>query len=168
MRRLAVLALVVGCSGDDAVELDAREVDARPADAEPSDGRPPIDAEAAACIPGAAPMHQPESGTYCATWTRIDGITDAFARYYDRADVTATGVRWWTSGSGGTKERDATASIDAGCLLVSGFSGSGGQATSDPIRLCWSDAARACGSMTWYQPPPGADGHWSVQLDACP
>lgn len=117
-------------------------------------------------MPGAAPLAAPTPGNYCATWTLLDGL-DAFPRYYDRADVTLTGVRWWTSGGGGAKEYDSSASVQAGCLDLAGFTANGGQMTSDPVRLCWSDASRGCGAMTWYQPPPGADGHWTVQLDAC-
>jgi hypothetical protein len=92
-----------------------------------------------------------------------DGL-DAFPRYYDRAEVTLSGVTWRTEGG---KEYVSSASLQSGCLRVAGFTANGGQMASDPIVLCWSDTSRACGLMTWYQPPPGEDGHWAVQLDAC-
>ena len=162
MRRLATLVLVCGCGADDAVEYDAA-VDAEPADAEPNDGRLPVDAAAVECVVGAAPLTAPVAGTYCTTWTRLDGV-DAFPRYYGLADVTLTGVTWRTEGG---KEYSSSASVQSGCLTVEGFSANGGAMTSDPIELCWSSEPRACGAMTWRQPPLPA-GHWAVQLDACP
>lgn len=163
-RTLLLVALAVaGCGSDDApVELDAG-IDATDAMVIDGDRDSGIDAAAVECIPGAGPMHPPTAGTYCTTWLQVDG-PDAFPRYYDRVDVTTTGVTWRSSGG---KEYNATASVTGGCLLVAGFTANGGAMRSDPITLCWSSEPRACGSMTWKQPPL-ADGHWSVQLDACP
>ena len=163
MRRFLIALLSCGCGDAPPDELDAREVDAQAGDAQPHDGDPPVDAPPAECIVGAAPMSPPTAGTYCTTWTRIDGL-DAFPRYYDRAEVTLSGVTWRTEGG---KEYVSSASLQSGCLRVAGFTANGGQMSSDPIVLCWSDASRSCGLMTWYQPPPGEDGHWAVQLDAC-
>ena len=162
MRRLALLMLI-GCS-DDVIELDASDsaTDAAAIDPDAAQG----DAAAVECVVGAAPLTAPVAGTYCAVWARIDGQTDAAARYFDRVDLTTTTARWWTAAGGGMKEY-VTSAAGGPCLTVAGFNLNGGAMQSDPIVLCWSSANRACGGMTW-KVPPLADSHWAVQLDACP
>lgn len=173
MRRLAALVVMCGCSDDAPLELDARDVDAVAADDGDVTDRP-IDAPPimpTSCTPTGtrlppAPQVPPATGIYCAAWTRVDGVIDAFPRYYDRVEITLTGARWWASDSGGQKEYNAAAAVDANCLLQDPFIGGGGVSGSDPVRLCWESASVAHGTMAWCN--TSLDAHWDVRLDACP
>lgn len=172
---LLVVALVAGCDGKTAppVEVDAMDTtDAAPPD---PDAIVRIDAppgETPMCTPTGsrsppAPVVAPAAGTYCATWTRVSGILDAYPRYYDRADVQLGSVRWWTSGSGGAKEQVLGAGVVANCLNVDAFVSPGGVSGSDTVKLCWASSTVANGTMAWCSAQ--IDGEqWDVRLDACP
>jgi hypothetical protein len=173
---MAVAALG-GCDGETMVDVDAPplSVDAQ-VDAA-IDAMVEIDAEqppAPECTPGAAaeppaPSNLPVGGTYCATWTRVDGVHDAFARYYDRVDIeldASPTARWWTSGSGGAKEYIAGAG-PSDCLVVAPFVGDGALSGSGDVKICWESETVAHGTMAWCITGV-SDTHWSVRLDACP
>jgi len=163
MKRIAVLVVLVGCDG----ETQPGDVDAVQADAQ-TDARA-IDA-ALSCTPSSSTQPTPGAvapvpGVYCATWTRVDGQQDPFARYYDRADVTLTGVRW--SSSDGGKEYVTAAEVTGGCLGTLPFAPADGGSRSGPLALCWENASIAVGDMAWCS---GGlrDAHWTVRLVACP
>lgn len=152
-------AALLGC-GDD---VKPAEVDAAPdVDAVPVDG-PPRDGGACAGTSTAPPDGTlPTAGVYCAEWERIDGVHDAFARYYDRVEVTLGGapaLRWWSDGSSGQKAYDAAAA--AGNCVRSSFSN--GFQSSDPYDLCWAADGSASAALTWHNPGL-ADTTWRVRL----
>lgn len=159
-----MLAMVVACDGPVEQEPDAapRAPDARLTDA----------AELPGCTVQAKVMPPPgvvapQPGSYCAAWTRIDGSSDPFPRYYDRADVEFAGVRWWASGSAGAKGYDAAARVANGCLAVDPFATPDGWSGSGRVVLCWSAATTAEATMGWCSPGL-SDGHWTVRLTTCP
>lgn len=172
---VAVVAVVAaaGCGADDQVDVDAQVVadGAQVTDAGLDGDPPPVPmctvGASTAAPPGTVP---PVAGSYCATWTRVDGQQDPFARYYDRADVTlgaAPGVRWWSSGSAGAKEYVAGAALAGNCLAVDPFVTLDGYSGSDAVVLCWSAPGAASGGIGWCAAGL-SDAHWTVQLTACP
>lgn len=173
MQRFLVLVVVLAACGEqevspdasDAIELDAA-ADALLVDAMPA---PTPSCTVAITPTPPPPASAPSAGTYCATWTRLDGLQDPFARYYDRVDVVLgaePSVRWWTTGSGGSKEYVAGASVVDGCLVADPFVSPGAVQGSGPVPLCWTTTDVANGAIGWCSPSL-ADGHWTVRLERC-
>lgn len=154
-----MLVAIAACDGPTEQEGDAA-LDAGPGvDAAVLPGCEPVTARVTAAV-------EPAPGAYCATWTHLDGVIDPFARYFDRADVTLDGVRWWTSGSLGAEAYTAGASLVDGCLAVEPFATPDGWSGSGRLLLCWSSPTVAEGVLGWCSPGL-RDGHWSVRLDRC-
>jgi len=163
-----LVVMVVGCGDNLSVEAEldaAGQVDAHDPDA--------VDAALTACTPATDTTQPtagavPEAGAYCLAWRRLDGGDDPFPRYFDRADVTLTGIHWYASDGGGAKGYDTTAQIATGCLQSASFIGPGAVAQSEPMRLCWRTASEAHGLLTWRAAPNFQPTHWSLCLYACP
>ncbi len=179
LRRLClVVTLLVACDGGEMPVAEDAAVDAEvDAQAGDDDGPRPIDGPPVpepSCMPPATPTpqpgaHVPVAGTYCATWTRQDGVIDAFARYYDRVDITLSGspgARWWSTGSTGLKDYLAAGAAAGGCFIVDQFVTDDGFSGSGDLTLCWSTQTTAVAAMTWCS--SSLDAHWTVSLSACP
>lgn len=164
-RGALLLVAIAGCGADDMpVEPDARDIDAQvDADADASDAAPTACTPAATTAPPSADA-PPTAGTYCVIWRELDGSDDPFPRYYDRAEVTLTGVHWTAEGG---KGYDTTAQVASSCLQSASFVGPGGVGRSEPVSLCWRTASEAHGQLVWRDAPGFEPSHWSLCMYAC-
>ncbi len=179
LRRVCLVATVmVACDGEVApADVDAPPVDAAPP---PNDGvlepdaidAPPAPVPNCTVSPQPTPSpggSPPAAGTYCVEWTRVDGVQDPFARYFDRVDIAlAPGhARWWTTGSGGLKEYEAGGGQMGGCFYADPFVTPDGYSGSNRVPLCWHSPTQASGAMAWCSGSL-SEAHWTLTLTLCP